>query len=46
MYPYLSPTHGSELAKLMRQKEEENNQGRNFRVLIVELGGTKLHHIL
>ena len=30
----------------MRRKEEENNQGRKIRFLIVELGGTKIHHLL
>ena len=30
---------GSELAKFMRRKEEENTQGRRIRFLIVELGG-------
>ena len=43
---FVPHTPGSELAKLMRKKEEENNQGRKIRFLIVELGGTKLHHIL
>ena len=39
-------TPGSELAKLMRKKEEENNQGRKIRFLVVELGGTKIHNLL
>ena len=39
-------TPGSELARRMRKKEEENNQGRKIRFLIVELGGTKIHHLL
>ena len=43
---FVPHTPGSELAKLMRRKEEENNQGRKIRFLIVELGGTKIHHLL
>ena len=30
----------------MRKKEEENNQGRKIRFLIVEQGGTKIHNLL
>ena len=43
---FVPHTPGSELARRMRQKEEENNQGRKIRFLIVELGGTKIHHLL
>ena len=43
---FVPHTPGSELAKLMRKKEEENNQGRKIRFLVVELGGTKIHHLL
>ena len=43
---FVPHTPGSELAKRMRAKEEENNQGRKIRFLIVELGGTKIHNLL
>ena len=42
---FVPHTPGSELVKLMKRKEEENNQGRQICFPIVELGGTKLHHI-
>ena len=43
---FVPHTPGSELAKRMRAKEEENNQGRKIRFLIVEQGGTKIHNLL
>ena len=43
---FVPHTPGSELAKRMRAKEEENNQGRKTRFLIVELGGSKIHNQL
>ena len=43
---FVPHTPGSELAKLMRKKEEENNQGRKICFLVFELGGTKIHHLL
>ena len=43
---FVPHTPGSELARRMRAKEEENNQGRKVRFLIVEQGGTKIHNLL
>ena len=43
---FVTHTPGSELAKRMRATEEENNQGRKIRFLIVEQGGTKIHNLL
>ena len=43
---FVPHTPGSELAKRMRAKENENNQGRKTRFLIVELGGKKIHNLL
>ena len=43
---FVPHTPGSELAKRMRAKEEENNQGRKTSFLIVELGGSKIHNQL
>ena len=43
---FVRHTPGSELAKSMRAKEEENNQGRKIRFLIVEQGGTKFNNLL
>ena len=43
---FVPHTPGSELARRMRAKEKENNQGRKTRFLIVKLGGKKIHNLL
>ena len=43
---FVPHTPGSELARRMPAKEEENNQGRKTRFLIIELGGKKIHNLL
>jgi hypothetical protein len=43
---FVPHTPGSELARRMRAKEEENNQGRTIRFLICEVGGERVHHQL
>ena len=43
---FVPHTPGSELARRMRAKEKENNQGRKTRFLIVELGGKSIHNLL
>ena len=43
---FVPHTPGSELARRMRIKEEENNQGRKISPLIFEHGGTQIHHLL
>ena len=42
---FVPHTPGSQLAKKIRAKEEENNQGRKIRFLVCEVGGTKIHNI-
>ena len=42
---FIPHTPGSKLAKLVRAKEEENNQGRKIRFLVCEVGGTQLHNV-
>ena len=42
---FVPHTPGSQLAKMVRAKEEENNQGRKICFLICEVGGTKLHNL-
>ena len=42
---FIPHTPNSQLAKLIREKEEQNSQGRKIRFLICEVGGTKLHNI-
>ena len=42
---FVPHTAGSQLANMVRAKEEENNQGRKIRFLICEVGGTKLHNL-
>jgi hypothetical protein len=43
---FVPHTPGSELARRMRAKEEENNQGRATRFLICEMGGERVHQQL
>ena len=40
--PMIVPTQGGQMAKRMKQKESEKNQGRNVRFLIMERGGVNL----
>ena len=42
---FVPHTPNSQLAKLIRAKEEQNNQGRKIRFLICEVGGTKIHNL-
>ena len=42
---FIPHTPNSQLAKLIRAKEEQNNQGRKIRFLICEVGGTKIHNL-
>jgi hypothetical protein len=43
---FVPHTPGSELARRMRRKEEENNQGRSIRFLICEMGGERVFNHL
>ena len=42
---FVPHTPGSKLAKMIRAKEEENDQGRKIRFLVCEVGGTKIHNL-
>ena len=42
---FVPHTPGSQLAKQIRAKEEQNNQDRKIRFLVCEVGGTKIHNL-